>query len=153
MITCNTYSTHFLDDKHFHPNQISTNISFRFSCCQKHSDSNLYSERRLAQDDAITQSGSIYADVSQARLKHFSFKTWHASPSSWVHLSSQKYYVEKCNWGFFAALNFTLKASFYCTANACSFICWTAFAFLAMFYCMMRPDGAKRECSHCCQQC
>ena len=122
MITCNTYSTHFLNNKHFHANPISTNISFRFSCCQKHSDSNLYSERRLIQDDATTQSGSIYADVSQARLKHFHSKLWHASPSGKVHSSSQKYRVEKYNWGFSAALNYTLNDSFYCTANACPYL-------------------------------
>ena len=74
MITCNTNSTHFLDDKRFCPDQSSTNISFRFSFCQKHSDTNLYSEKHQAQYDAITQSGSIYADVSQAWLKHFHSK-------------------------------------------------------------------------------
>ena len=92
MITCNTYSTHFLDDKRFYPDQSSTNISFRFSFCQKHSDSdtNLYSEKHQAQGEAIAQSGSIYADVSQAWLKHFPFKTWHASPSGKVKLSHHK---------------------------------------------------------------
>ena len=70
-------------------------VSVRFSFCQKHSDTNLYSEKHQAQGEAIAQSGSIYADVSQARLKHFPFKTWPASPSGKVHTSSQKHRVHR----------------------------------------------------------